>query len=77
MRWTTWLTIAGAIAGGIAGWLYWKYVGCINGTCYITSKPLNSTVYGAIMGALLSNIIVSFISDQKLKTKNKNNVRNI
>lgn len=70
------LTLAGAIAGAIAGWLYWKYVGCINGTCYITSKPLNSTLYGALMGTLLFNSIASLISDQKLKTKNKKNVGN-
>jgi hypothetical protein len=28
-------------------------VGCASGTCNITSKPLNSTLYGAIMGGLM------------------------
>jgi len=43
----------GAIVGAIAGYLYWKYVGCLSGTCSITSKPINSTLYFALMGALL------------------------
>jgi hypothetical protein len=48
-----WLYVAGAVAGGIGGFLYWKFVGCSSGTCPITSKPLNSSLYGAFMGALL------------------------
>ena len=47
------LYIAGAITGAIAGFLYWKWVGCASGTCLITSRPLNSTLYGALMGAVL------------------------
>ena len=47
------LYLAGAVIGAIAGYLYWKQVGCSSGTCMITSRPVNSTVYGAIMGTLL------------------------
>ncbi|MEW6469875.1 MAG: DUF6132 family protein [Bacteroidota bacterium] len=47
------LTIIGIIAGALLGYLYYHFVGCANGTCSITSKPLNSTLYGAIMGGLL------------------------
>ncbi len=47
------LYLAGAFVGAIAGYLYWKFVGCSSGTCAITSKPLNSTIYGAVMGSLL------------------------
>ena len=46
-------TIVGVIIGAIAGYLYWKFVGCSSGSCAITSKPLNSTLYGAVMGGLL------------------------
>ncbi|MBS1946315.1 MAG: hypothetical protein JST47_00975 [Bacteroidetes bacterium] len=45
--------IAGALTGAVAGYLYWQEIGCANGTCLITSKPVNSTVYGALMGALI------------------------
>ena len=49
------ITIIGIVIGAIAGWVYWKFIGCESGTCAITSKPLNSTIYGAILGALLFN----------------------
>ncbi len=49
-------TIAGIIAGAIGGYCYYHFVGCNSGTCSITSKPLNSTLYGALMGGLLLNI---------------------
>ena len=52
------LTIIGVILGAIVGYLYWQYVGCDSGTCAITSKPLNSTLYGAMMGGLFGNIFV-------------------
>lgn len=47
------LYITGAAAGAVAGYLYWKFVGCANGTCAITGKPVNSTIYFAVMGAIL------------------------
>lgn len=50
------LTIIGAAAGAIAGYIYWQQVGCNSGTCAITSDPINSTVYGAVMGGLLLSI---------------------
>ncbi len=50
------LTIIGIIAGAIAGYIYYHYVGCSSGTCVITSKPLNSTLYGGLMGGLFLNI---------------------
>jgi hypothetical protein len=55
------LYFIGAIAGGVAGFLYWKYVGCVTGTCAITSKPLNSTLYFAFLGAIL----LSFLKKEK------------
>lgn len=42
--------------GAIAGFAYWNFVGCNSGTCMITSKPLNSTLYGSLMGYLLFSI---------------------
>ena len=46
--------IIGAAIGGLLGFLYYKFIGCASGTCPITSKPLNSVLYGAVMGLLLS-----------------------
>ncbi len=50
------LNIIGITLGAIAGFLYWDFVGCSSGTCMITSKPINSTLYGGLMGYLLFNI---------------------
>lgn len=46
--------IIGAAIGGALGFVYYKFVGCSSGTCPITSKPLNSILYGAVMGLLIS-----------------------
>jgi hypothetical protein len=52
------LVFIGAAVGALGGFIYYYYVGCASGTCAITSKPLNSTLYGAFMGGLLfSNFI--------------------
>ena len=50
------ITVIGGVVGAIAGYLYYFYVGCASGTCTIASKPLNSTLYGAVMGGLIFNI---------------------
>ena len=59
------LTIIGVILGAIGGYLYYHFVGCNSGTCAITSKPLNSTLYGALMGGLFLNI---FKKENRIKT---------
>ncbi len=50
------LTFLGVFLGAVGGYLYFHFIGCESGTCPITSKPLNSTLYGALMGGLLLNI---------------------
>lgn len=50
------LTLIGIVVGAIGGYLYWQQIGCSTGTCPITSKWLNSTAYGALMGGLLFSI---------------------
>lgn len=50
------LIVIGAIIGAIGGYLYYHFIGCASGSCAITSKPFNSTVYGALMGALFFNL---------------------
>jgi hypothetical protein len=50
------ITITGIFLGAVAGYLYYHFVGCASGTCSITSQPVNSTLYGAMMGGLLLNM---------------------
>ncbi|RQP13865.1 MAG: hypothetical protein EAS52_18685 [Parapedobacter sp.] len=51
------LTIIGVAIGATAGYLYWEFIGCSTGTCAITSKPLNSTLYGALLVGLLFSTV--------------------
>ena len=49
------LTLLGIGIGALGGYLYYHFIGCTSGSCPITSQPVNSTLYGALMGALLFN----------------------
>ena len=46
--------IIGIIVGGGLGFAYYKFVGCPSGTCPLTSNPVISTIYGAVLGVLLA-----------------------
>lgn len=63
------LEIAGALTGAALGLLYWKFVGCESGTCAITSSPVNSSIYGAIMGALLAGLFKKETKDNSAQDK--------
>ncbi|MBX3252918.1 MAG: hypothetical protein KF862_02155 [Chitinophagaceae bacterium] len=58
------LVIAGVILGAAGGYLYYHFIGCHSGTCAITSRPVNSTLYGALLGGLLFSL---FSSNKKVK----------
>jgi len=60
--------LIGIALGALAGFLYWRFVGCSSGTCPITSKWINSTLYGALMGALLGG------STKKESRKEENSI---
>ena len=47
------LKIIGILVGGVAGFLYYHFVGCTSGNCPITSNPYITVVYGALLGYLL------------------------
>lgn len=47
--------VVGIVIGALGGYLYWYFIGCNSGTCMITSSPVNSTLYGGVMGALVIN----------------------
>ncbi len=66
------LEITGLILGAIAGWCYWYFVGCASGTCLITSRPVNSAAYGAIMGALLLSMFRK--EPRKTNVTNESNI---
>lgn len=53
-----WIWALGAIAGAGLGYAYWYYVGCASGSCPITAYPLNSTLYGVLLGVTTANLFV-------------------
>lgn len=63
-------TIIGMATGAVAGYFYWKFVGCNTGSCAITSNPINSTLYGSIIGGLL---LSTFKKDKKQYDVSRNN----
>lgn len=56
------LPLLGVIAGGLLGYAYYYFIGCNSGSCAITSKPVNSSVYGMVMGYLFFSM---FTPDKK------------
>ena len=71
------LYVVGALLGALAGFLYWNFVGCTSGTCMITSKPINSTLYGATMGALLLGTFKTEKSESTASAKKENQPNDI
>jgi len=72
-----WLRITGVATGILAGYLYYYYVGCVSGTCPITSNPYRMMIYGAVMGYLLFDL---FSRDKKHAKKEDivhNNDKNV
>ncbi len=62
-----WLKLGAFIAlGAIGGFAYYYFIGCVSGTCPITSNPYISTGYGALMGAGLG-----WDSKKSSKTENE------
>jgi len=59
--------IIGGLVGLLGGFLYWKYVGCITGTCPIQANWYSMVPYGVLFGVLLGGMF-------KPKTKKKDEV---
>jgi hypothetical protein len=51
--------------GAIGGFLYWKFVGCDNGTCVIKSVWYWSTLWGAAVGFLIGDFIYGLFKYKK------------
>ena len=49
--------IMGAAVGAIVGFLYYRFIGCRSGACFIPGNPYISTIYWAAIGGLVANLI--------------------
>jgi hypothetical protein len=50
-----WKPFLGVLIGGIGGFLYYYFIGCVSGTCAITSSPYMSTLFGSFFGFFILN----------------------
>jgi phage shock protein E len=50
------MIITGVLLGAMGGYAYYHFIGCTSGTCRISSKPVNSTLYFGLMGGLFMSI---------------------
>lgn len=53
--WYFWKPFIAILIGGLAGFLYYYFVGCQSGSCAITSNPYKSILFGSLLGFLLVN----------------------
>ena len=58
------ITLVASAAGTLGGFLYWQQVGCLTGSCLITSSPVNSSIYGGVMGYLLAGVFLPPAADR-------------
>jgi hypothetical protein len=49
--------ILGVIVGGVGGYLYYRFIGCRSGVCLITGNRYLATIYGALLGGLVANLL--------------------
>jgi len=65
-----WLEITGTLLGGVGGFLYWKFVGCVSGTCTIKSNWYLMVPWAAVLGYLAGSVAGDLIRKRK-KTPEK------
>ncbi len=56
LRFFTLKNFIGMLAGIIGGYIYYIKIGCMNGSCPITSNPWLTMFWGLMMGYLLGDI---------------------
>jgi len=61
------LIAVGVVFGALAGYAYYYFVGCISGTCAITSNPWRSTGYGMLMGGLMLDLSHDYLLKKQEK----------
>lgn len=63
--------IAGAFAGAVGGFLYWKYVGCLSGTCAIKSNWYMMIPWATVLGFLAGSVVGDIIRKRNKKAEQK------
>ena len=53
--WYFWRPFLGVLAGGTAGFLYYQFVGCSTGSCFITSHSYSTIIFGGLAGYFITS----------------------
>lgn len=69
------LEIVGALVGALGGYLYYYYVGCMNGTCALTADPRTMMIYGALVGYFLFKLFSGGGKPKKAAEVSNNNFK--
>jgi len=57
--------IIGTLLGAAGGFIYWKYVGCLTGSCAIKSNWYLMVPWAAVLGFLAGSVAGDFIRKRK------------
>lgn len=58
-------TLLGIALGGLGGFLYWKEIGCLTGTCPLQSHWQTMVPYGMLFGYLGADFIQQFTQKKR------------
>jgi hypothetical protein len=59
------INLSGIVVGALAGFIYFKQIGCLSGDCPITSKAYLTILWGALIGFLIADIISQSLKKKK------------
>lgn len=65
--------ITGTLLGASGGFLYWKYVGCVSGTCTIKSNWYLMVPWAAVLGYLAGSVAGDLIRKRKSPPEKEGN----
>jgi len=63
--------ITGITLGALGGFIYWKYVGCVSGTCTIKSNWYLMIPWGMVLGYLAGSVAGDIIRKKKSAAEKK------
>lgn len=66
-----WPVLLGVALGAVAGYLYWRYVGCTTGSCPITSSPIKKFFVGSCDGRIIGKYHTTAFASRKQSIKQK------
>jgi hypothetical protein len=51
--------LVGGAVGALAGFLYYRFIGCRTGSCPLTSTLYGAVLYGTVLGTLVGGLVTA------------------